>query len=126
MWARAPARAGGCAALGTLLLLVLFLAGSFSEDHYLLVAAPCLCATVALIGSPWVAAAALPGLVLLAFPRAYLGNVAASPEALQVRYVLAELLLAVAAAMAVAASMRRDQRDRPTLAGRREPRPART
>jgi hypothetical protein len=108
VWARAPSRPGGTAAIGTLLMLAVILAGSLSEDHYLLVAAPCLLTAIALGGRLSVLAAALPGLVLFAFPRHYLGNLGGSPQGLQVRYVLAELLLAMAAAVAVTHSVRGD------------------
>ncbi len=101
LWTRRPERAGGTAAVGTLLLLAVILVGSLSEDHYLLVAAPCLLTALARSGRPWALIVALPGLALVAFPRAYVGQLAGSPQGLQVRYLLAELLLAVAAAAVV-------------------------
>jgi hypothetical protein len=101
-WAREPLRPGAVAAMGTLLLLALLLAGSLSEDHYLLVAAPCLLTALALRSQLAAVAVALPGLALFAFPVRYVGNVGTSPASLQVRFLLAELLLGAAAAVLVA------------------------
>ena len=101
-WARRPPVRGDIAAMGTLLLLALLLAGSLSEDHYLLVAAPCLLCALALWDRFAALLVALPGIVLFAFPIRYLGNVATSPADLQVRFVLAELLLAAAPAIFIA------------------------
>jgi hypothetical protein len=101
-FARRPARQGELAGLGTLLILTVLLAGSLSEDHYLLVAAPCLLTALALARRPLTLALSLPGLILFAFPARYLGNVATSPAALQVRFVAAELALAAAAAALLA------------------------
>jgi len=127
-FARRPLRSGGLAAMGALLMLALLLAGSLSEDHYLLVAAPCVLTALALSAGPRSSGAAhhagsrltrlgrapfaLPGLALFAFagltlfafPARYVGNPATSPAGLQVRFVLAELLLAAAAAVLVARS----------------------
>ena len=83
--------------MGTLLLLAVFLAGPLAEDHYLLVAAPCLLVALAATGSAAAGAATLPALVLMAFPRSLAGGAAGSPADLQVRYVLAELALALPA-----------------------------
>ncbi len=101
---RRPAQPGAIAAMGTLLLLTAFLAGSLSEDHYLLVAAPCLLSALALHARLAAAAVALPGLALFAFPVRYIGNIASSTAGLQVRFVLAELCLAGAAAIVIARS----------------------
>jgi arabinofuranan 3-O-arabinosyltransferase len=102
VWARRPARPGSTAAIGSLLLLAFFLAGSLAEDNYLLVAAPCVLTALAIGGTRSSAAAALPALLLFAFPRSYVGDLASSPRSLQVRYFLAELLLALAAAAVLA------------------------
>jgi hypothetical protein len=99
LWARRPAQHGSTAAMGTLLLLAVFLAGPLAEDHYLLVAAPCLLVALAATGNAAAGAAALPALVLVAFPRSLAGGAAGSPGDLQVRYVLAELALALPAGM---------------------------
>jgi hypothetical protein len=108
IWARRPSKPGGVAAMGTLLVLAGFIAGPVSEVHYLLIAAPCLLTAVALGGRPTIVVAALGFLALLMFavPNDYIGNVAASPADAQVRYLLAELLLAGAAAAAAAQSIR--------------------
>ena len=106
MWARRPASPGSVAAMGALLLLAFLLAGSLSEDHYLLVAAPCVLAALALSRKPLGMIGALPGLLLVAFPRHEFGNVGNLAQDLQIRYFLAEVALAVAAAMIVWESMR--------------------
>jgi hypothetical protein len=89
-WARRPPVRGDIAAMGTLLLLALLLA------------APCLLCALALWDRFAALLVALPGIVLFAFPIRYLGNVATSPADLQVRFVLAELLLAAAPAIFIA------------------------
>jgi hypothetical protein len=96
-WARRDDVPGDLAATGTLLLLAFMLAGSLSEDHYLLVVAACTLATLGAREDVLAALAALPGLALVVVPRHWLGGVAGSPDALQVRWILAELLLAAAA-----------------------------
>jgi hypothetical protein len=67
-----------------------------------LVAAPCLLTALALRSQLAAVAVALPGLALFAFPVRYVGNVGTSPASLQVRFLLAELLLGAAAAVLVA------------------------
>jgi hypothetical protein len=101
-FARRPLRSGDVASLGALLLLALLLAGSLTEDHYLLVVAPCLLLALALRSEPGALVLALPGLALFAFPARYIGSPATSPAGLQVRFVLAELALGAAAALFVA------------------------
>jgi hypothetical protein len=54
---------------------------------------------LAATGNAAAGAAALPALVLVAFPRSLAGGAAGSPADLQVRYVLAELALALPAGM---------------------------
>jgi arabinofuranan 3-O-arabinosyltransferase len=107
LWARTPARPGTVAATGTLLLLALFLAGTLAEDHYLLVATPCLLAAAVAAGRPAGAAALMPALVLVVLPRRLVGGVAGSPAGLQVRYLLAEVLIAIAAVVIIALPPRR-------------------
>ncbi|MGA2470762.1 MAG: glycosyltransferase family 87 protein [Solirubrobacteraceae bacterium] len=121
VWARQASRPGSVAGIGTLLLLATFLAGSVSEVHYLLVAVPCLLTTIAFRRSLSGVAAALPGLFLFAFPDSYIGNVANSPQAVQIRFFLAELLLFIATAVSVAQSSRSDastRGEKPPLGGR--------
>jgi arabinofuranan 3-O-arabinosyltransferase len=115
-WARRPSQPGSTAAIGSLLLLGLFLAGSLSEDNYLLVAAPCVLTALALGGTRSSAAAAVPALVLVAFPRSVVGDLASSPPSLQVRYLLAEVFLAFAAA-AVLVPLRGARRGRGVFVG---------
>jgi len=67
-FARRPPEPGAVAAMGALALLALLLAGSLSEDHYLLVAAPCLLTALALGRRLRRVAIALPGLAPFAFP----------------------------------------------------------
>ena len=62
-----------------------------------LLLALCLVAALAAAGIPAAAAAALPALVLVVFPLSLAGGAAGSPADLQVRYVLAELALALPA-----------------------------
>jgi arabinofuranan 3-O-arabinosyltransferase len=112
-FARRPPARGDVAAMGTLLLLALLLAGSLTEDHYLLVAAPCLLCALALWHRFDALLVALPGIALFAFPVRYIGNVATSPAGLQVRFVLAELLLAAAPAIFIARARGRAGNVRP-------------
>jgi arabinofuranan 3-O-arabinosyltransferase len=106
LWTRRPVRPGGIAVMGTLLLLAAFLAGSLSENHYLLVAVPCLLTGIALGGRLSDVAVAVPGLLLFVLPGSYLGSLGNSLQGLQVRYVIAQLLLAGAAGLAIARSSR--------------------
>lgn len=101
-WARRPPRPGSTAAIASLVLLTFFLAGSLSEDNYLLVAAPCVLTAVGLGGRRSSMAVAIAALVVFAFPRAWAGNIAGSPADLQVRYLLAQVLLALLAATVLA------------------------
>jgi hypothetical protein len=111
-WTRRPVAPGGIASIGTLLLSAFLLAGSLSESHHLLVVTPCLLAGLALQDRPSRLVIALPALLLLAFPRYYLGSPGDTAGDLQIRYFLAELLLTLAAAVAVWQSANEPAEDR--------------
>jgi arabinofuranan 3-O-arabinosyltransferase len=101
-WLRAPARAGGLAAEGTVLFSATLLAAPISEEHYLLVLMPCLLAAVALAEPRReTIVLMLLALVLLAYPEQYAGNIAQSWQAVQVRFLLAEVAILAAAAAAI-------------------------
>ena len=97
VWVRRPLAPGAVAAIGTLLLVAAMLVGPLSEEHYLLVAAPCLLLALALSGGWIAAAAALPGVILLFY---WEGAPFATAQGSQIRFVLLELLLWAAAALA--------------------------
>jgi len=106
-WAPRSRSPGAAAAAGALALLAVMLAGPLSEDHYLLVAAPCVLAALAL-DRRWSLAGviALPALVLFGLPAAYISSAAAGYDVMQVRTVLLELLLAATAAELLRAGAR--------------------
>jgi hypothetical protein len=92
---------GTTAAVGAMLLLGTFLAGTISESHFILVALPCLVVAVALNPSRLGTAIAVIGFAELWVPRVYLSH-DFSPEFLQVRDIVGEFLLFVAAAWVAA------------------------
>jgi arabinofuranan 3-O-arabinosyltransferase len=84
----------GCASfhvMGWVLLLGAFLAGSVSEPHYMFLVLPAAYELLSQRRSGWVSAMCLTGLLLLAFPRGFTGDIAL----LQVRHVATEIILFV-------------------------------
>jgi hypothetical protein len=99
-WLRRPRRSGDFAALGAFALVTTLLASALSEDHYLLVVLPCVILAAALRRLQDLLLL-IPGAVVLAVPRSHFGAVGNSAASLQVRYFLAQLLLAAATAILV-------------------------
>ncbi len=101
VWMRRAHSPGATAAAGAALLLAVMLAGNLSERNYLFVAFPCVLLAVTLCKDRNVVLAAVPAAILMLVPRRYLGHVAGSSDALQVRYMLAAVLLFIGALRAL-------------------------
>jgi hypothetical protein len=97
LWARGPLRPGGIAAAGAFVLSCTFMAGPVSEGHYVLVVVPCLVVALALNGRMEALLWAIPALVVFFVPRGYIGWLKHSPGTVQLRYLLALVLIAAAA-----------------------------
>ena len=81
----------------------MFMCGSLSESHYVVIALCCLLLALSL--SPLTAVVvAAPGLAVAFLPRFYVGDLAGSAAALQWRYTICELLL-FGAAVAIATNV---------------------
>jgi hypothetical protein len=92
-WRRAGARTGATAAAGALVLLATMLAGTLSENHYLLVAVLCVLVAVTRARRLGPALAGIPALVVIVVPSRLVGHLGSSPAGLQVRCLAATLLL---------------------------------
>lgn len=101
-WLRRPRAPGSTAAAAAMVLLAVMLAGTLSESHYLALVALCVMVALAARGELSACLIAAPGFVLLFLPRYRLGaDWELATLQMQVRYVLAELLLFLAASWLV-------------------------
>lgn len=98
-WYRQPRRPGATAAAGVCILLGVFLAGALSENHFLLIAVPCLLLALVSLRDRRALLCATPGLVVLFVPFKLL-DVVIPENVVQVRNVSGEVLLLIAAVVA--------------------------
>jgi arabinofuranan 3-O-arabinosyltransferase len=92
-WKRRAEAPGATAAVGAVLVLAGMLAGSLGERNYLFAVTPCVLLAVTLCRGRKAILVAAPAALLFFAPRAYLGGLGGSNNALQVRYMLVTVLL---------------------------------